>query len=281
MPDQGVYWQRTGFCLWLKRLEEERFKWPYHLEGPVVEFNEEQFFGLLDGLDLKHLKPLRALEYRKVLLRQCACCSGAACKSAIRLHTSDAVDTPISRVSGTTSELPDDIDALKTFIGEKTAQLREMEMRVAVLEEQLRLAAHKHCGASSEKADPAQLGLFNEAESLSRASAADNAATSDATITVSEHTRAKCGRKPFPAACRASASSTSAPIPTISARVVAGAAAHRRGRHRAGRHGAGEDQDHPERALQVRVMPRLYWRLPGGEREIDTPGDSRRCDTDI
>lgn len=104
------------------------------------------------------------------------------------------------RASGTTSELPDDIDALKTIIGEKTAQLRDdMETRVAVLEEQLRLAAHKRFGANSEKADPAQLGLFNEAESLSRASAADNAATSDATITVPEHTRAKGGRKPFPA----------------------------------------------------------------------------------
>ena len=62
-----LYWQRTGFCLWLKRLEEERFKWPVHLEGSVVELDEDQFFWLLDGLDLKHLKPHRSLEYRTVL----------------------------------------------------------------------------------------------------------------------------------------------------------------------------------------------------------------------
>ena len=62
-----LYWQRTGFCLWLKRLEEERFKWPLHLEGGVVELDEGQFFWLLDGLDLKHLKPHRSLEYRTVL----------------------------------------------------------------------------------------------------------------------------------------------------------------------------------------------------------------------
>ena len=62
-----LYWQRTGFCLWLKRLEEERFKWPFHLEGAVVELDEPQFFWLLDGLDLKHLKPHRSLEYRTVL----------------------------------------------------------------------------------------------------------------------------------------------------------------------------------------------------------------------
>lgn len=70
-----LYWQRSGFCLWQKRLEEERFKWPTHLPAlrgetarpPVVSLSEEQFFWLLEGLDLKHLKPHRALEYRTVL----------------------------------------------------------------------------------------------------------------------------------------------------------------------------------------------------------------------
>ena len=62
-----LYWQRSGFCLWQKRLEEERFCWPFHLEGPVVTLDEDQFLWLLDGLDLKHLKPHRALEYRTVL----------------------------------------------------------------------------------------------------------------------------------------------------------------------------------------------------------------------
>ena len=78
-----LYWQRSGFCLWLKRLEEEKFKWPKHLSvlesasplgrasgttrPPVVTLTEEQFLWLLEGLDLRHLKPHRALEYRSVL----------------------------------------------------------------------------------------------------------------------------------------------------------------------------------------------------------------------
>jgi transposase len=71
-----LYWERSGFCLWLKRLEEERFKWPTHMrhvaEGqadrlPVARLTQEQLTWLLDGLDLKQLKPHRELEYRTVL----------------------------------------------------------------------------------------------------------------------------------------------------------------------------------------------------------------------
>lgn len=70
-----LYWQHSGFCLWLKRLEEEKFKWPAHLSPlqsetarpPVVTLSEDQFLWLLEGLNLKHLKPHRALEYRSAL----------------------------------------------------------------------------------------------------------------------------------------------------------------------------------------------------------------------
>ena len=71
-----LYWERSGFCLWLKRLEEERFKWPTHLRPagtgqtdrpPVGRLTQEQLAWLLDGLDLKQLKPHRELEYRTVL----------------------------------------------------------------------------------------------------------------------------------------------------------------------------------------------------------------------
>jgi transposase len=71
-----LYWERSGFCLWLKRLEEERFKWPTHMRpvaeeqadrAPVAKLTPEQLTWLLDGLDLKQLKPHRKLEYRTVL----------------------------------------------------------------------------------------------------------------------------------------------------------------------------------------------------------------------
>ena len=67
-------------------------------------------------------------------------------------------------------------------------------LEIERLKEELRLARHKRFGASSEKADPDQLGLFNETETL--AALPETGATAD-DITVPEHTRKKGGRKPL------------------------------------------------------------------------------------
>ncbi len=51
-----LYWDKTGFCLWYKRLEKDKFKWP-RAGDPVLNLSGEQFSWLLRGLDMSKLKP--------------------------------------------------------------------------------------------------------------------------------------------------------------------------------------------------------------------------------
>ena len=62
-----LYWERSGFCLWLKRLESERFKWPTILGGEVVTLTGQQLNWLLDGIDLRHVQPHPTLRYKSAL----------------------------------------------------------------------------------------------------------------------------------------------------------------------------------------------------------------------
>ena len=47
-----LYWDRTGFCLWYKRLEKDRFKWPNQLNDKVVTLTSAQLGWLLRGLSV-------------------------------------------------------------------------------------------------------------------------------------------------------------------------------------------------------------------------------------
>ncbi len=57
-----LYWERSGFVLWMKRLERERFHWPRG-DGPTVTLSGQQLNWLLDGFDLARWRPHRALAY--------------------------------------------------------------------------------------------------------------------------------------------------------------------------------------------------------------------------
>lgn len=57
-----LYWERNGFCLWYKRLERGRFRFP-KLEGSHFELTMPQLRWLLDGLDFSKLKGHSTLTY--------------------------------------------------------------------------------------------------------------------------------------------------------------------------------------------------------------------------
>lgn len=63
-----LYWERNGFCLWQKRLEKARFKWPRALaSGEVITLTGQQLNWLLDGYDITRLQAHERLHYSSVL----------------------------------------------------------------------------------------------------------------------------------------------------------------------------------------------------------------------
>ena len=60
---KALYWDRNGFCLWQKRLEEDRFPWPKEV-GAARAITTEQLGLLLEGIDFWHAHPRR--EYRNL-----------------------------------------------------------------------------------------------------------------------------------------------------------------------------------------------------------------------
>ena len=61
-----LYWDRTGFALWVKRLEAERFRWPIKFEKDVLTLSSQQLAWLLDGIDIFRIKPHATLSFSAV-----------------------------------------------------------------------------------------------------------------------------------------------------------------------------------------------------------------------
>ncbi|AGS80609.1 IS66 family insertion sequence element accessory protein TnpB [Leptospira noguchii] len=58
-----LYWDKSGFCLWQKRLEESKFPWP-NSEEEVHKIPVERFHWLLNGIDF--FKEHKKLKYKHV-----------------------------------------------------------------------------------------------------------------------------------------------------------------------------------------------------------------------
>ena len=48
-----LYWDKTGFALWYKRLEQSRFKWPSKRHSQTINLTQEELERLLSGFTIE------------------------------------------------------------------------------------------------------------------------------------------------------------------------------------------------------------------------------------
>ncbi|MGM0601526.1 MAG: IS66 family insertion sequence element accessory protein TnpB [Candidatus Rifleibacteriota bacterium] len=60
-----LYWHCNGFCLWQKRLEKGKFKWPGNREE-VMEVSSRELAWLVEGLDINKVKAHKQLNYSQL-----------------------------------------------------------------------------------------------------------------------------------------------------------------------------------------------------------------------
>jgi transposase len=62
-----LFWDKTGFCLYYKRLEKHRFHWPRHRDEAVVTISGQELNWLLDGYNLKVMVAHQPLTYQTII----------------------------------------------------------------------------------------------------------------------------------------------------------------------------------------------------------------------
>lgn len=61
---KALYWDKSGYALWYKRLEEEKFIWPRKSDEATIQLSGEKLRLLLDGINIWNMRPHRALSYK-------------------------------------------------------------------------------------------------------------------------------------------------------------------------------------------------------------------------
>ncbi len=57
-----LYWHYNGFCIWQKRLEKGKFKWPRN-KAEVLQVGSRELSWLVEGLDISQTKGHQQLHY--------------------------------------------------------------------------------------------------------------------------------------------------------------------------------------------------------------------------
>ena len=60
-----LYWDRTGFALWYKRLEEDLFPCPQNHTESTIEISPKELNWILDGINIWNIKPHSDKKYSK------------------------------------------------------------------------------------------------------------------------------------------------------------------------------------------------------------------------
>jgi transposase len=59
-------WDKTGFCLWYKRLERDKFKWLRKHDSNTVSISEEELHLLLRGLNISAMQTHDSIEFNGI-----------------------------------------------------------------------------------------------------------------------------------------------------------------------------------------------------------------------
>ena len=59
-----VYWDESGFAMWVKRLDQEKFPWPKKHTDTVVSITAEQMEWLLLGYNIWEMKRHKPLQFK-------------------------------------------------------------------------------------------------------------------------------------------------------------------------------------------------------------------------
>lgn len=62
-----LYWDATGFAVWSKKLEKDRFKWPKKADASKLFLSTRELKWLLQGIDLERIKMHEPINFQKTL----------------------------------------------------------------------------------------------------------------------------------------------------------------------------------------------------------------------